>query len=450
MGLIYFVFCAFGKLLDILCFVLDLNFWVVNSAIRLLTGVVSFLHSLPSLLSSSAVECWNLVLVCVLTAAEGLASAAHGSFHALGNGLQALSGVSESFKMAGHLSSHVLLRTKELVHRGLLSGHSVLRQACEGCGIALSLAIYFVNTVVNMLLISTQNCLAAVASMWDVVSGPLQKALELALTILTFMYSSLVAVSVLLWTPFKQALEFLGSLGHVFVTVFLLNVYGLVLTLAVVLAVTAIYLNPRLPRRAVQGALRYISTVPTLHRLQRALYRLYLLALERAQTVLEMGVWQRAPWQGSQTGQDGGGAAGGREGGGGRPEGDPRLRPPGSPASRARHAPDQGDVSPARQPPPGTTPEDDSLDPTQPRSSADRPLQRQHPPTDSLLTLLKEHEERKKCVICQDSAKTVLLLPCRHLCLCRDCTDILMRQPLHQHSCPLCRQPIGHIMDVYL
>lgn len=445
MGLVYVVFCAFGKLLDILCFVLDLNFWVVNSVIRLLTGVISFLHNLPSLLSSSAMECWNLALVCILTAAEGFASAAQGSFHALGSGLQALSGVSESFKMAGHLSSHVLLRTKELVHRGLLSGHSVLRQAFEGCGIALSLAIYFVNTVVNMLLIGTQNCLAAVASVWDVVSGPLQKALELALTILTFLYSSLVAASVLLWAPFKQALEFLGSLGHIFVTVFLLNVYGLVLTLAVVAAVTAVYVNPRLPRRAARGALSYMGTVPALHRLQRVLYRLYLLALERAQTVLEVGVWQRAPWQGSQTGR-----GQGAEGGGGHSEGHPRQRPPGSPASRARPTPDESDVVADEQPTPGTRLEDDSQDPGLLSSSAERPLKRQQAPADSLLTLLKEHEERKKCVICQDSVKTVLLLPCRHLCLCRDCTDILMRQPQHQHSCPLCRQPIGHTMDVYL
>ncbi|KAJ8388341.1 hypothetical protein AAFF_G00134950 [Aldrovandia affinis] len=429
--------------------VLDLNFWIVNSVIRLLTGVISFLHSLPSLLSSSAVECWNLTLVCILTAAEGFANAAQGSFHALGSGLHALSGVSESFKMAGHLSSHVLLRTKELVHRGLLSGHSLLRQACEGCGIALSLAIYFVNTVVNMLLIGTQNCLAAVASVWEVVSGPLQKALELALTILTFLYSSLMAVSVLLWTPFKQALEFLGSLGHIFVTVFLLNLYGLLLTLVVVLAVTAIYLNPQLLRSGVQGVLDYISTVPTLHRLQRALYRLYLLALERAQTVLEMGVWQRAVWQGSQTGQ-GRGAAGGGGRAGGLPEGDLEQRPLGDPAGHAQHTLEQGEVAPPQQLPLGTQPEEDTQDPALLCSSTDRPLQRHNSPAENLLTLLKEHEERKKCVICQDSPKTVLLLPCRHLCLCRDCTDILLRQPQHQHSCPLCRQPIGRSMDVYL
>ncbi|XP_036378913.1 E3 ubiquitin-protein ligase RNF26-like [Megalops cyprinoides] len=447
MGVVYFVFYALGKCLDVLCFVLDLNFWIASSLVRLLSSVVSFLNSMPSLLSSSAAECWNLALVCMLAAAGGLMSVAQSSLHALGGWLQALGGVPESFKMAGHLSSHVLLRARELLQRGLLSAHSVLRQACEGCSIAFSLALYLVNTVVNMLLIGTQNCLAAVASMWEVVSSPLQKALELALTVLTFLYSSLVAVSVLLWTPCQLALDFLGSLGHVFVTVFLLNLYGLFLTAAVVLAITAIYLNPQLLQRGAQGALHCITTVPALHRLQRVLYRLYLLALERAQTALEMGVWQRAALPGSQTGQDRGrGTAEDGEGDGNRvgpqPEGALEQRPAGSPGTRTQLAPEhtgqeRGGTDPPRQPPATLC------------SGADTPLQKL-PPTDSLLTLLKEHEERKKCVICQDSLKTVLLLPCRHLCLCRDCADILKRQPPHQHSCPLCRQAIAHTMDVYL
>ena len=57
----------------------------------------------------------------------------------------------------------------------------------------------------------------------------------------------------------------------------------------------------------------------------------------------------------------------------------------------------------------------------------------------------KEAEEAQKlCCICQDSPKSVLLLPCRHLCVCSGCSD---RPELLR--CPVCREEIEEKMAVY-
>lgn len=50
------------------------------------------------------------------------------------------------------------------------------------------------------------------------------------------------------------------------------------------------------------------------------------------------------------------------------------------------------------------------------------------------------------CVICQDQLKTVVLLPCRHLCLCLDCYRQLRR---YRRECPMCRRPYEHSIQVY-
>jgi len=55
----------------------------------------------------------------------------------------------------------------------------------------------------------------------------------------------------------------------------------------------------------------------------------------------------------------------------------------------------------------------------------------------------EEHENRM-CVICQEEQKSVLLMPCRHLCCCKACSR---RQELK--SCPLCRKEITQKIDVY-
>ena len=53
-------------------------------------------------------------------------------------------------------------------------------------------------------------------------------------------------------------------------------------------------------------------------------------------------------------------------------------------------------------------------------------------------------KEQKLCVICQVQEKTVLLLPCRHLCLCEKCS---LRKELK--DCPLCRLAIEDKIRVF-
>mmetsp|Transcript_16245 Transcript_16245/g.17597 ORF Transcript_16245/g.17597 Transcript_16245/m.17597 type:complete len:187 (+) Transcript_16245:158-718(+) len=63
--------------------------------------------------------------------------------------------------------------------------------------------------------------------------------------------------------------------------------------------------------------------------------------------------------------------------------------------------------------------------------------------------LLKNQIESEKgnrlCVVCQEKEKSVVLLPCRHLCLCYGCSES------HQSiaRCPLCRQSVNEKITVF-
>ncbi|XP_076832786.1 E3 ubiquitin-protein ligase RNF26 [Brachyhypopomus gauderio] len=446
MGLLNLVFGCIGRCVDAVVLLLDVNFVVVHSLVRLLVALVSLLASLPTLVANSVLEGLNLTVLCAVALMDGATVVSH---NVVGGGVQMMGGVLESFKMVGYLSSHILLRAKELVHRGLLSGHHLLRQAWEGCGIVLSLLLYLVNTVINLLLIGTQNLYGVVMGVAEAVSSPLQKAVELTLAVFTFCYSALVGTSVLLWTPCRLAMDFLSSLGHIFISVFLLNSYGLLLTLAIIISAT-VYLNPALSQQAVRRITDYVNTAPSLRRLRRTLQRL---------CVLERSSWQRLAWPRSRMGlwMSFGGRGAVRTENEDIQQPDTEDEAPPDDVAEGEAPPDDvagtadvgGDGS-SHQPPAL------HLQPF-PDSSSHRPLQktasepgRRPPPADNLLSLLHEQEERKKCVICQDSTKTVVLLPCRHLCLCRDCTNILLRQPIYLHNCPLCRHMILQTMDVYL
>ena len=62
----------------------------------------------------------------------------------------------------------------------------------------------------------------------------------------------------------------------------------------------------------------------------------------------------------------------------------------------------------------------------------------------------KTRDDSALCCVCQDGAKTILLLPCRHLCVCENCssaTDSRRRRLLR--SCPICRETVEEMMKVY-
>lgn len=83
---------------------------------------------------------------------------------------------------------------------------------------------------------------------------------------------------------------------------------------------------------------------------------------------------------------------------------------------------------------------------------------------------LGEEKEKQSCVVCMTQPKTVLLLPCKHLCLCHDCAQKLIdgakREAARavrrdgttaaaaaaaaaQPKCPICRATVAQTLDVY-
>ncbi len=59
--------------------------------------------------------------------------------------------------------------------------------------------------------------------------------------------------------------------------------------------------------------------------------------------------------------------------------------------------------------------------------------------------LSKTQDEQKMCVVCQDAEKSVLLLPCRHVCVCKGCA-----RNEQLDACPLCRETIVDRINVFM
>lgn len=379
---------------DAFCLLLDVLIRTLRWPLACVSSLWLRLHAgLFALCSSDFAKYGDLAVFSFLAAAEVFSGAVRGASGAVEAWLQTLGGVLESAKMMGHLLCHVAWRAKDLLQRGVLLGAGLLRQTYHAVCIALSLAVYLVNTAVNVVLIATQNCVAALAGAWEAVAAPAHKAAELTLTALTFLYSCLGGVSVLLWAPCQLLLDLAASLGRVAFAALTADSY--VLAAAMVTSLGFLMLNPRL--QILAGRPRF-CVVHALRRVRAAVQRVYAAVREPSFRAV---YGRTAPTDPSPTAE---------------------ARPPASAEPRAETGGGR-----TRPPPPAGA------------------LKR----TDAeLLRLLKEQEERKKCVICQDASKTVLLLPCRHLCLCRRCTTILIRR--QQRLCPLCRRHITQTMEVFL
>lgn len=431
MEAVYLVVNGVGLVLDVLTLVLDLNFLLVSSLLATLAWLLAFIYNLPHTVLTSLLHLGRGVLLSLLAVVEALVRLTVGGFQGLCTLLYSCCSGLESLKLLGHLASHGALRSRELLHRGVLSvlsnGHALLRQACDICAIAMSLVAYVINSLVNICLIGTQNLFSLVLALWDAVMGPLWRVTDVVAAFLAHISSSAVAMAILLWTPCQLALELLASSARLLASFVLVNLTGLVV-LACVLAVAVTVLHPDLTLRLATRALSQLQARPSYHRLREDVVRVSRLALG-----LEAWrrVWSRSLQLASWPNRAG--APGAPQGGPRRVSARPRAQDP---------PPEAGFISEAEE-------EARSLRAApawgRERLNEEEPAAGQDP-----WKLLKEQEERKKCVICQDQSKTVLLLPCRHLCLCQACTEILMRHPVYHRNCPLCRRGILQTLNVYL
>uniref|UniRef100_A0A0G4G0K6 RING-type E3 ubiquitin transferase n=1 Tax=Chromera velia CCMP2878 TaxID=1169474 RepID=A0A0G4G0K6_9ALVE len=51
----------------------------------------------------------------------------------------------------------------------------------------------------------------------------------------------------------------------------------------------------------------------------------------------------------------------------------------------------------------------------------------------------------RECVICLSEDKNTMVLPCRHMCLCSGCANIMRMQ---SNKCPICRQSVSSLLQI--
>ncbi|XP_073512733.1 E3 ubiquitin-protein ligase RNF26 [Phyllobates terribilis] len=421
--------------LDLLLLVLDLNYWLVSSIVSFLLWTIHFLLNLPGTITLGLLRCWENALVPAALLGETCSNVVLGSVHAVADGLRGLLSGLDSLQLVWNLMCHLLLRSKEMMQRGILSmalsGQSFHRQVWEALGIAGSLVAYIVNSMVNVCLIGVQNMFSAALGVWITVVNVIFVGKDMIAALLSQISSNAVAVVILFWTPFQLAVDLLVSCSAGIGVILFRHLYEVLLLLFLIWA-SRLVLRPSPALRSFQERLIRLGHIVQIiiHNLLNAevwrraaagclqLVRMYRAAWDRDQNRMRTRV-QNAPVR------------------------VPRVPNPAGP-TRAHNPPParvQQNATPERRQAPQRPPT------PPPHASSSRGAEKT---AEDPWKLLKQQEESKKCVICQDENKTVLLLPCRHLCLCSECAEILLQQPILQRNCPLCRKMILQTLTVYM
>ena len=106
--------------------------------------------------------------------------------------------------------------------------------------------------------------------------------------------------------------------------------------------------------------------------------------------------------------------------------------------------PNRDDDSPPTRRPAAREDEDDDEEEEEGGNGASSPTRGKGKDKDKDKDKDKEGESvLADCVICLSDERSVLVYPCRHLCLCADCAESL---PVQNCRCPICRQPASLLL----
>ena len=60
-------------------------------------------------------------------------------------------------------------------------------------------------------------------------------------------------------------------------------------------------------------------------------------------------------------------------------------------------------------------------------------------PKDAVIGALAAEDSSRECVVCMTNERDTTVLPCRHLCLCFECAEMIRKEPPVNQKCPICR-----------